>query len=84
MLLVAGFLRSKKAGVITGKELCKVFYVHEMDKEWVAMRIEFLTANSVKFKTILRNTLFEKDYKSVFTVQPTNASLFSKGLSQHV
>ena len=84
MLLVAGFLKSLKAGIITGKELCKVYYMHEKDKEWAALRIEFLTANGVSFKTVLRNTLFEKDFKEVFTVQPANANLYSKGLSHHM
>ena len=82
--LALGFKGACKKGITsgTGQEICKVYYLEQSD--WEAIRVEFLTRNSMNFKTHMRNQIFELNNKSLTTVQPPDVNLYSSNQTNHL
>ena len=67
---------SIKAEIIQGKDFCKVSSLG--DKEWSAIRLEFLTIKSIVFKQKVRDYIFSTDNSNLSTVQPAGITLYGR------
>ena len=82
--LVVGLRDAIKKGIITSseEEICKVHTLAQSD--WEAIRIEFLTASSMTFKTHMRNQIFKLNNTALGTRQPANTTLYSSTEAAHL